>query len=66
MNKHYQIVRENPARSLVNHRDIGLAPQTVSELPPHHAEGGFDVRPLMVVGHEVSAAELKVMEHLRL
>jgi hypothetical protein len=36
-------VTENLAQSLVDHRNVHLTSQTVSEFPFHHAKRGFDV-----------------------
>ena len=63
MNKNHEIMAQNFTKSFINHHDISLAPQTVSEFPLHHAKGGFDVRPLVVMLQKLVAPELKVMEH---
>jgi len=55
---------ENFAECFVDHGHIGLASQTVSKLPLHHAERGFNVAPLVVVGKEILLAEHEVMKHL--
>jgi len=63
MNENDQIMIQDFTKRFVNHRNIGLAPQTLSESPLHHAECGFDVRPLVIVLHKFGAPELKVMDH---
>ena len=65
MNEYDKVMTKNLTESFVDHRDIGLASQAVTELSLHHAEGRFDVGPLMVVLQEVVAPELKVVEHFR-
>jgi hypothetical protein len=37
-------VTEYFAQRLVHHRNVRLAAKTAPKLPPHHAEGGLDVR----------------------
>lgn len=51
----HQIVAEHFAQRLVDHRHVRLAAKAVPKLPLHHAEGGFHVRPLVVVSQEIAA-----------
>lgn len=65
MNKHDKVMTENFAQGLIDHRNVRLASQGVSELALNHAESGFDVRPFVIVGQKFSPLELEVMVHLR-
>ena len=65
MNKYYEIMTQNLTECFVDHRNIGLAPQAVTEFAFHHAECGFDVRPFVIVLQKLGAPELKVVVHLR-
>jgi hypothetical protein len=56
---------ENLTKSFIDHRNVGLASQSVAELAFHHRERGFDVRPFVVMRHEFVAPKLEVMEHFR-
>ena len=64
MNEHDKVMTENFAERFVDHRNIGLAPQTVSELPFHHAKRGLDIGPLVIMRHKFVPLELKVVKHL--
>ena len=55
---------EHLAQRLVDHRNIGLASQSVAELTLHHGERRFDVGTLVIVGKKVCALELEVVIHL--
>lgn len=55
---------EHLAKRLVDHRGVGLASQAVSELALHHAEGGFDVRPFMVMRDKFIPTKHEVVKHL--
>lgn len=57
VNKDYKIVAQNLTKRFVDHRGIGLAAKRVSELPFHHAERGFDVAALVVMGKKFLLAE---------
>ena len=59
VNQNDQIMTQNLTKSFVNHRNVGLAPQTVPELALHHAERGFDVRPFVVMRHEFGTRNWK-------
>lgn len=54
---------ENFAERFVDHRNIGLAAQRVSELPLNHAERGFYIGTLVIVGQKFFASELEVVIH---
>jgi hypothetical protein len=64
MNKRDKVMTQNLTQSLVNHRHVGLAAETVPKLPLHHAEGRFDVRALVVVLQKLGLSKLKVVVHL--
>src|SRR5581483_6736598 len=55
---------ENLTKRFIDHRNISLAAQAVSEFPLNHAERGFDVAPLVVVLQELVFAEVEVVVHL--
>ena len=55
---------ENFAERFVEHRNVSLAPQAVSELPFHHGECGLYVTALMVMLQKLIAPELEVVVHL--
>lgn len=55
---------ENFAEGFVDYRNVGLAPQAVTEFPFYHGECGFDIGPLVIVCHKVVAPELEVVKHL--
>jgi hypothetical protein len=57
-------VTEHLAQSLVDHRNVRLAPKPVSEFPFHHAKRGFHVAALVVVLQELRAPKRKVVIHL--
>jgi hypothetical protein len=38
VNEHDKVMTENFAKRFVDHRNVGLAPQAVSELAFHHGE----------------------------
>jgi len=63
VDQHHEIVTEHFAQRLVNHRNVRLAPQPVSEFPFDHAERGFNIAALMVVLQELCALELEVVIH---
>lgn len=50
---------ENLTKSFIDHRNVSLASQTVSEFSLHHAKRGFDIRPLVVVLQKVVAPEFE-------
>jgi hypothetical protein len=49
----------------INHRNVGLASETVAEFPLHHAESGFDVGPLVIMLQEFILPKPEVVIHLR-
>src|ERR1700733_4442209 len=49
---------------LVDHRNVSLAPQTVSELPFHHGECSLNIAALVVVLQELLPPELEIVIHL--
>ena len=55
---------EDFAEHLVRHRHIRLAPHMIPKLRLDHAEGAFDVRPLVIVPQELLAVEGEVVKHL--
>jgi hypothetical protein len=59
MNKNEKIMAQYPTQRLIDHRDFGFAPQAVAKLPLHHAKGGFNVRPLVVLREEIVNAEIE-------
>jgi hypothetical protein len=63
MNEHRQVVTQDLAQGFVDHRSIGLRTKTVTKFALHHAEGRFDVRPLVIVRQEVAPAIHKVVKH---
>jgi len=50
VNENDKVMTENFAESFVDHRNVGLASQRVSELAFHHRKRGFNVRAFTVVG----------------
>lgn len=64
MNKYDEVMTENLTKRFVDHRNVGLASETVTKVPLHHAESGCDVRPFVVVLHKLVLPELKVVVHL--
>ena len=56
MNEYRQVVTQDLAKSFVDHRSIGLGAQAVTKFALHHAERGFNVRPLVVVRQETHSA----------
>src|ERR1039457_5991521 len=65
MDEHHKVMTEHLTERFVDHRNIGLAAKGVPEFTLHHAEGGFDIRPPMVVVEKLIPLEHEVMEHLR-
>ena len=55
---------EHLTQRLVDHRNVGLASQAVTEFTLHHGERRFDIGTLVVVGKKVGALELEVVIHL--
>jgi hypothetical protein len=43
MNDYDEIMTENLTKRFVNHRNVRLAPEPVTEFPVHHAERAVDV-----------------------
>src|ERR1700674_2567112 len=64
MNEHDEIMTENFAERFVDHRNVGLAPQTITKFSLHHRKRGFNVRAFMVVLQELGTPELEVVIHL--
>jgi hypothetical protein len=59
-----KVMAENFAERLVDHRNIGLATQAVSELAFHHRKRGFDIGAFVIVREKFRTFELEVMVHL--
>ena len=55
---------EDFAQHLILHGHIGFAPHVIAKLRLDHAEGAFDVGPLVIVPQELQAVEGKVVKHL--
>src|SRR5437867_11970390 len=64
MNDHREIVTQDLRERLVHLGGVRLAAERGTELPLDHAERGFRIRPLVVVGHEFVAAVKEEAEHL--
>ena len=64
LNQAADIVAEDLAEHFVRHRHIGLAADVIAKLRLDHAEGAFDVGPLVIVPQELLAVEGEVVEHL--
>ncbi len=58
-----QVVAQELAEHLVDHRRLSLAAHERIELPLHHREGGLDVAPQMVVLEELLLSVLEVVKH---
>src|SRR5262249_12532043 len=58
------VVTEELAQDLVDHRRVRLAADVVAELGLDHRERRFHVRTLVVMGKERLALELEEVEHL--
>jgi len=65
VNENDKIMTQYLTKRFVDHRSIRFAAKAVAKLPLHHAESGFDIRPLMIVLQKFGASELKVVVHLR-
>src|SRR5262249_38280474 len=63
VNKYHNVMTVNLTKCFVDHRSIALAAKRVSEFSLHRREGGFDVRPLVVVPHKFISPELEVVKH---
>jgi hypothetical protein len=63
MDEHHKIMTENLTERFVHHGNVSLTTQTVTKLPLHHAKGGLDVGPLVVVLQKLGFLELEVMIH---
>lgn len=63
-NQAADVVAENLAQHFILHGHVSLAANRVAKLRFHHAEGRFDVRPLVVVLTELFAAQTEVVERL--
>lgn len=57
-------MRDDLAQDLVDLRGFGLRAKGAAELRLDHGEGGFDVRPLVVVHQELLAVELEEVPEL--
>jgi hypothetical protein len=64
VNENDKVMTENFAERFIDHRDVGLAPQAISEFALHHGERRFDVRTLVVMREKVRALELEIVIHL--
>ena len=58
------VVTDQLAKHLIDHRDGRLAAHIVSELRLDHAERALNVAALMIVRQKILAAKAEVMEHL--
>jgi hypothetical protein len=63
VNEHHKVMTKNLTMGFVDHRNIGLAPNRVSELALHHRKRGFNVAALVVVLQEFFAVVYEVVEH---
>jgi hypothetical protein len=63
VNDHNKVMTENFTKRFVDHRNIGLAAKRMAKLAFHHAERGFNVRPLVVVLQEFLLAEVEIVLH---
>ena len=59
------IMIENLAQHLVRHRHVGFAAHVIAKLRLDHRERRLDIRPLVIVPHELLAVKGEVMKHLR-
>jgi len=64
MDEYDKVMTQHFTESFVDHRNFGLAPETVSKLAFHHAESGLHVRSFVVVLQEVVPPKLEVVIHL--
>lgn len=64
MNEYDKVMTENFTQRFVSHGNVSLASKAVTKFPFHHAESGFDIRPLVVALQKLGAPELKVVVHL--
>src|SRR5258708_953894 len=64
MDENDKVMTEYLTKNFVDHSNIGLAPQAVSELSLHHRERGLDVRPFVVMRQKLLAPIWEVMNHL--
>ena len=65
MNEAANVVADDLAQNLIDHRHVGSAADVIAELGLYHREHGLDVAALVVVSKEIVAAVLEVVEHLR-
>ena len=64
MDQDANVVTDELAKHLIDHRDRRLAAHIVSELRLDHAERALNVATLVIVRQEILATEAEVMEHL--
>jgi hypothetical protein len=64
VNKYHKVMTENFAECFIDHRNIGLTSQTVAKFTFHHGERGFNIAPLVIMGHKVLSLELEIVKHL--
>jgi hypothetical protein len=64
LNDAANVVTEDLTQHFIRHGGISLTPYMIAKLRLNHAEGAFDVGPLVIVPQELLAAEGKVMKHL--
>src|SRR5205807_1146028 len=64
VNENDDVMTEHLTKRFVDHRNIRLAPQVVSEFPFNHAESGLRIAALVVVLQKLIPFELEVMKHL--
>lgn len=66
LNQAADIVAKHFAQHFVFHGRVGLAANVIPELPFNHADRGFHVRPLVIVGQKFGTVELEIVIHLLL
>jgi hypothetical protein len=47
VNEHHKVMTENLAERFVDHSNVSLAAEAISEFPLHHGERGFNVAALV-------------------
>lgn len=63
LNKDTNIMAENLTKNLVNLSDRGFSPYRTPEFCFYHREGGFHIRPLVIMGQELFPIEVVKVPH---
>ena len=64
LNQAAEVMRENLAERFVRHRRVSFRPAAIAEFSLDHRKASLDVRPTMIMLHELITAVLEVMDHL--